>query len=139
MNTQVRDLLRDAMGKQAFDNLSPEERKRITSVMNELVAKTGINEVRAAVSANKGKINPGNVNSAPSRQSGGLELSGAATVLLPLMAALKSFDQDKQKSDILIREPGHAEPDSLMAEGESHKFPTPFPDPMAPPAPPRPR
>lgn len=131
---QIRDLLRDAMGKQAFETLTPEERKRITGVMKELVAQSGMEGVKSAIQANKGKINNTLVGPASSKD-GGFGLSGPTAILLPLISAIKSVDQGKEKEGFVTREPNHPEPNF----SDNARLSTPFPDPMAPPAPPRPR
>lgn len=132
MTQQVRELLRDAMGKQAFDALSLEERKRMTGIMRDMVAQSGLDKIRDAVKANKGKITPAAQASGAVRQETSLS-SGSMTVLLPLLAALQASEQPDPRENLRA-----GTPEPLASEHQEQSLSSPLPDPLAPPAPPKP-
>lgn len=132
MTQQVRELLRDALGKQAFDALSMEERKRMTGIMRDLVAQAGLDRIREAVKQNKGKIQPSALASANAKQDAALS-AGSIAVLMPLIAAMQTSDQSSQRPDQRA-----GTPETVSAGAHDHDLASPFPDPMVAPAAPKP-
>lgn len=125
MTQHVRELLKDALGKHAFDALSMEERKRITGVMREMIAQAGLERIKEAVNQNKGKIQAGNFASKVQGQEKSNAV-GSITLLMPLLAALQKPNQDKVALDA---RPGT--PESTSPLRQDHDMNTPFPDPLA--------